>query len=436
MTDTIYAPASAPGKAGVAVIRVSGPHARQSLQSLTRKMPPPRHAVLTSLIHPRTQDLIDRALVLFFQAPASFTGEDVAEYHIHGSRAVMQALLEALSAQPHHRMAGPGEFTRRAFENGKLDLTETEALADLINAETQTQKAQALKQMEGALSRLYEGWAANLKTMLAHIEADIEFPDEDMPQGILPGLLPQIENLAAEVASHLNDNRRGERLRDGVRIAILGAPNAGKSSLLNALAQRDVAIVSSIAGTTRDVIEAHLDLGGYPAIICDTAGLRDSGDEIENEGMRRAALRAAEADLKILLFDAANGHADEATMLHDDGQALHVWNKADLAAPDFAQDGFLMSVKTGEGLDALIHHLTQAVADLIGASETPSITRGRHREALNECLAALTRAACADLPELVAEDLRIAIRFLGRITGRVDVEDLLDVIFRDFCIGK
>ncbi len=466
LRTTIYALSSAPGRGGVAVVRVSGPQAAQSLKNLGGALPPPRLATLMKLTHSPNNvsretlpEMIDHALVLYFKAPASFTGEDVAEYHIHGGPAVIDALLNALAAQDGHRMAEPGEFTRRAFENGKMDLTEAESIADLIHAETQAQRMQALRQMEGALSSLYEGWTESLKKSLAHLEADIEFPDEDLPEGISPEITNTVTTLTNEMSAHLADNRRGERLRDGLKLVIIGAPNAGKSTLINALARRDVAIVSDIAGTTRDVIETHLDLGGYPVILADTAGLRpdqigaDDQDKIESEGIRRALERAQNADLKILLFDGTAPTPDAHTLNLADENALLVINKQDChpeapALKDLIagkidpsgirlQDDIIcISAKTGAGLAELETALIAKVETLIGKSEAPSLTRRRHREALEEALTALERSGAAPLPELVAEDLRLAIRALGRITGRVDVEDLLDVIFKDFCIGK
>ena len=476
--DTIFALSSAPGRGGVAVLRVSGPGAARGLLNLSRRktLPPSHKASLIKLIDNVSRETLDHALVIYFAAPASFTGEDVVEYHVHGGPAVINSVLEALSHQPAHRMATPGEFTRRAFENGKMDLTEAEAVADLIHAETHAQKLQALSQMEGGLSAIYEGWTERLKNTLAHLEADIEFPDEDLPEGITPEITDAIGKLLSELTAHLSDNRRGERLRDGLRLAIIGAPNAGKSTLINALTRRDIAIVSDIAGTTRDVIEAHLDLGGYPVIIADTAGLRPDQidatdhDKIESEGIRRALDRAKNADLKILLFDATQETPDTHTLNLLDDAALLVINKVDChpealalkdllselssrrkpgsratndQIPDQVRDDekgrndiICISAKSGAGLTALESALIARIETLLGSRETPSLTRRRHREALEDARQSLTRASSAPLPELLAEDLRLATRALGRITGRVDVEDLLDVIFRDFCIGK
>lgn len=440
---TIYALSSAAGRAGVAVVRVSGFESWNSAKKLIKNEIVPRKALYCTLVHPQQNTVIDQALVLAFKGPNSFTGEDVIEYHIHGGRAVLKDLLDYLESQDNHRMAEPGEFTRRAFEQGKMDLTEAEAIADLIDAETQAQKIQALSQMGGALLGLYTEWTDSLKNALAHLEADIEFPDEDLPDGLLPQIRPKIKELACEMAEHLNDNRRGERLRDGIHMVVIGAPNAGKSSLINALTQRDVAIVSDMAGTTRDVIDTHLDLGGYPVILSDTAGLRpdqigEKGqDKIESEGIRRALARAQEADVKILLFDGTQDKADHHTLKLKDEQAIIVVNKSDeekALALDF--DHISVSAKTGEGLDELITAIIAHIEHMIGSRESPSLTRERHRTALVAARESLERALNNDLPELVAEDMRLAIRDLGRITGKVDVEDLLDVIFNDFCIGK
>lgn len=443
MTDTIFALATAPGRAGVAVVRVSGAAAGEALRALSgRALPVARMAVLTKLRDPATAEALDDALVLWFPAPRSFTGEDVAELHLHGGRAVVAGVVGALGELPGLRPAEPGEFTRRAFENGRMDLTAAEAVADLVHAETAAQRRQALRQMAGALGALYEGWRSRLLRALAHLEADIDFPEEDLPGGVSDAVRPVIEALAAEIAAHLDDRGRGERLRDGLHVAIVGAPNAGKSSLLNALAGREAAIVSSRAGTTRDVIEVHLDVGGYPVVLADTAGLREAKDEIEEEGIRRALDRAGHADLKLAVFDGTEWPAlDEATQRLVDDDAMVVVNKVDVRRPP--QGGTVngrpvlpVSARTGEGLRALEQGLAAVAADRLAGSGTPALTRARHRSALEDCRASLIRALDAALPELAAEDVRLASRSLGRITGRVDVEDVLDVIFRDFCIGK
>lgn len=444
MDATIFALATAPGRSGVAVVRVSGHGAGAALSALTtRPLPTPRMATLARLRDPADGSVLDDALVLWFPAPRSFTGEDVVELHLHGGRAVVAAVTRALGALPGLRVAEPGEFTRRGFENGKFDLTAAEAVADLIDAETAAQRRQALRQMEGELGRLYDRWRDRLTRALAHLEADIDFPDEDLPGGVSDAVRPVLTGLAAEIAAHLNDGGRGERLREGLHIAIIGAPNAGKSSLLNALARRDAAIVSAHAGTTRDVVEVHLDLGGYPVILADTAGLRDTADEVEAEGVRRARRRAEQADVKVAVFDGTLWpDLDANTRALLDSDTVVVLNKADVATAlpaDAAVDGhpaLPLSARSGDGIASLESRLTALSGDRLAASGAPALTRARHRGALEDCAASLQRALSALLPELAAEDVRLASRALGRITGRVDVEDLLDVIFRDFCIGK
>lgn len=440
--DTIFALATPAGRSGVAVLRVSGPHAGAALEALTgRALPQPRIAMLRRLIG--ADDVpIDDALVLWFPAPHSFTGEDVAELHLHGGPAVIAAALAALSSRENLRLAQAGEFTRRAFENGKLDLAEVEGIADLIAAETEAQRRQALRQAEGALSRLHDLWRERLLRALARLEALIDFPDEDLPLQLRASIDSEIEDLQSEIARHLADQHRGERLRDGLAIAILGAPNVGKSSILNRLAQREAAIVSAVAGTTRDVIEVRLDLAGYPVTIADTAGLRESADEIEAEGVKRALARAEHADLKLLVFDAGRWPAiDAETAKLIDDAALCVLNKAELLRePEpVAVEGravIEVSARTGLGIEALVTAIGTRAADLMASGEGVVVTRARHRAALEECEAALARAVEAALPELKAEDLRLALRALGRIAGRVDVEDVLDLIFKEFCIGK
>lgn len=445
-TDTIFAPATAPGRAGVAVIRVSGPKAGKALSRLGGQEPESRKLTRVKILDPATEDVLDDALVAWFPSPHSFTGEDVLELHVHGGRAVLDGVLGALNSIGGLRPAEPGEFTRRAFEAGKLDLTQAEALADLVDADTRAQARQALKQMGGALKSRYEDWRVRLIQSLAHLEAVIDFPDEGLPEETAKVLWDSVAALDAEIVDHLADDGRGERLRDGVHVAIVGPPNAGKSSLLNMLAKRDAAIVSETAGTTRDVIDVHLDLGGYPVMIADTAGLRDTDDAIEDEGVRRARQRADQADLVIALFDGAvYPQRDPTTEALIDEHTLVVINKADLLDQAREQelnveDGwsatYFVSVKTGFGLDHLISEVTERVGKLCDGGTDAPLTRARHRAALTECRDAIARAQQITLPELAAEDLRLAMRALGRITGHVDVEDLLDVIFSDFCIGK
>ena len=418
------------------MLRVSGPDSLRLIQALTSgKAPPPRNAGLRTLTH--GQQVIDRALVLYFPSPNSFTGEDMAEFHIHGGGAIKRALaraLEALGSAP----ADAGEFSKRAFLNGRIDLTGAEAIADLIDAETDAQLAQAANQANGGLMRLYDEWTGRLARSLAYLEAGLDFPDEDLPQDFTAGVTVDVAALAEEITGHLADARRGERLREGAHIAILGPPNAGKSSLLNALAEREIAIVSPIAGTTRDIVEAHLDLGGYPVILADTAGLRETSDSVEREGVARALSRAESADLTLILF-AADAAPDPA-MLSKLGEAtLPLLSKCDLAPrPAWATAEFLaISTATGEGLPALARHLSSTVRELAAtpADRAPP-TRERHRADLAATLESLRRFGTAPAPDLAAEDLRLALRSLGRLTGRVDSENLLDIIFRDFCIGK
>jgi tRNA modification GTPase len=448
VTETLFALASAPGRAAIAIWRLSGDGAAAALRRLTgRDLPPPRRAVVRKLVDPESGGELDRALVLWLPGPESFTGEDSAELHTHGGRAVAEAVAAALAKIPGLRHAEPGEFSRRAFLNGKLDLTEAEAIADLALAETQAQRVQALAQAGGALGAIYDGWRAELIGLRAHLEADIEFPDEDIGDP-LAGLSRQLDGLRAAIGAHLADGHRGERLRNGLTVAVVGAPNAGKSSLVNALARRDVAIVSPEAGTTRDAIEVHLDLGGYPVILVDTAGLRDAGGAIEAEGIARARLRAGSADLVLALF-AADAEPDAETLGLVDERAVLVRSKADVEDVDGLARPYgekvrvrghaapiSISTKTNAGLDALLQTLTSRVAALLADTGAPPPTRARHREALTHSLAALHSAAAAAEPELAAEDLRRAADALGRITGRIDIEDMLDSIFRDFCIGK
>ena len=372
---------------------------------------------------------------MWFPGPQSVTGEDVAEFHIHGSAAVITALIEALRRLG-LRLAEPGEFSRRAFLNRKLDLVQAEAIADLVAAETEAQRRQALRQLDGHLGALYRGWSARLLRLLAHLEAVIDFPDEDLPPALEAEIAADTLALATEIDAHLADNRRGERLRDGIAIAIIGLPNAGKSTLLNALARREAAITSPIAGTTRDVIEVAVDLAGYPVILADTAGLRESADAIEQEGLRRAIARAEDAALRLYVFDACKPEEAAGATAWLGPDTLLVANKTDLVGEAHLPFGALpVSALTGDGLPELVAALVQRISADYDASAA-LITRARHREALEDVYAALRRAVDATLPELRAEDLRLGWRNLGRITGAVDVEDLLDVIFADFCIGK
>jgi tRNA modification GTPase len=551
--DTVFALSSGRPPAAIAVVRMSGPRAGEALKALTGKNPPvPRHAAFVRVQDPETKAVIDEGLALFFPGPRSETGEDVAELQLHGGRAVVAATLAALGKLEGLRPAEAGEFTRRAFENGKLDLTAVEGLADLVMAETEGQRAQALRQMQGALGKRAESWRERLIRALALVEARIDFSDEaDVPEDLVQPALTIVRELANEIEQALADGHRGERLREGLVVAIAGPPNAGKSTLLNRIARREAAIVSPYAGTTRDVIEVHLDLGGLPVTLLDTAGIRDTDDPVEMEGVRRARERAASADLVLWVVDAsdatsavavpatarsavapggdrpepvsglASAGCGEATGLEsktsapgyrsrarppspsevrrraksDDETATSpllnlgshlaeppVWlirNKIDLVEGDRRNESlseqfgrnelgilsngalnnivnssleqknednsdnigylFYISATAGEGLDALISALSRHAESFLAGAEPALVTRQRHRSALETALAALRRALDPELAgreDLLAEELHIASRALGRLTGRVDVEDILDVIFRDFCIGK
>jgi tRNA U34 5-carboxymethylaminomethyl modifying GTPase MnmE/TrmE len=513
--ETIFALASGAGRAAVAVMRISGAASPALLASLCGgTAPPPRRASLRRLRGPDGDDL-DRALVLNLPGPGSYTGEDSAELFLHGGRAVVDAVADALVALG-ARPAEPGEFTRRAFLNGRMDLTEAEGVADLIEAETQAQRRQALRQTEGALSRRLSGWADRLRLLLAEQEALIDFPDEDLPPDVEARVLAEIAALHAEMTAQLDDGRHGERLREGLVFVVGGAPNVGKSSLVNALAARDVAIVSPLPGTTRDALETRVILGGVPVTLVDTAGLRDAADAIEAEGIRRARARAAEADLLVTVClplsgdavasgdNVANlvmtvpgldpginpvthaqppplaapiaqttavlpipgtplgngvggrvtpGHDDEETVgaAHDDptlsrpagegaeqseaGEGLLVVNKIDLGGA-VPPNAIGVSAKTGAGLDALRDRLAEHAKRLTQMEGPPPLTRARHRAALAQAAEHLHAAGAAPWPELRAEDLRLALRALGRITGHVGVEDILDTLFSKFCIGK
>lgn len=477
-TDTIIALASGSGRAGVAVIRMSGPGSAGVVRAIThanrpyrgdstgstgsgrpldpgdvsRETPPPqsfpqpRKAAVRRLFD-ETGDFLDEALVLWMPGPLSYTGEDVAEFHVHGGPAVIEAVLGAALRTRLCRIAEPGEFTRRAFDSGRMDLTQAEAIGDLIDAETEGQRRQAGRLYQGEAARVFEGWRGLLVSAMAALEASIDFPDEaDIPGEINLSALEPIEALAVDLESALGDAGRLASVREGFRIAILGPPNAGKSSLMNRLARREAAIVSPIAGTTRDVVEVRLVLSGYPVWVADTAGLREAADAIEAEGIRRALTRAEEADLRIWVSDAAEAaNVSRETLSTFRNGDLRVLNKADLLngpSPPLAgaEDVFVLSARTGAGFDPLERRLAQIVRDRLETDEAPLVTRARHRELVEEALAAVERglegARIGIGAELVSEDLRLAARALGRITGSIDAEDLLDVIFSQFCVGK
>jgi tRNA modification GTPase len=429
MTDTIFALASGSTRAAIAVMRLSGPNTGPTVAALIGgALPAPRHASLRRLRDP-SGALLDHALVLWFPAPNTYTGDDCAELHLHGGRAVIDGVADALATSG-LRPAEPGEFTRRAFLNGRMDLVEAEAVHDLVAAETEAQRRQALRQLEGALGALYQDWADRLRGILAYQEALIDFPDEDLPPEVEDQLLATLRTVRTEVAAHLNDAHRGEKLREGLFFAITGAPNVGKSTLINALAERDVAIVSAIPGTTRDALETRVILGGVPVTLVDTAGLRETTDSIEAEGVRRARARAQDADLAMTVVEAGSPPPDTAGDNH-----LLIANKSDLGRP--GPDGALrISAKTGQGMDELRARLATTARQMTESSGPPPLTRARHRAALLAAAEHLDAAEHAELPELRGEDLRLAMRALGRITGHVGVEDILDTVFSRFCIGK
>jgi tRNA modification GTPase len=451
MIDTIFAPATAPGRAAVGVVRLSGPGTKAAVRSLAGGVPAPRKASLRRLTG-ADGAVLDEALVLWFQGPASYTGEDAAEFHVHGGPAVMTAVLEALQAQG-LRLAEPGEFTRRAFENGKLDLAQAEGVADLIEAETQAQRRQALDQVAGALGQglsplgqAQQRWRADLIEALMVFEAAVDFPDEEVPADVVARAQPILAGLISELDLALADAKRGERVREGFRIALVGPPNAGKSTLLNALARREAAIVTATPGTTRDIIEVPLRLGGYKVLLADTAGLRDTADEIEAEGVRRAKAWAGEADLRAWVVDGSAAGSGLAPAELEAGD-LCIINKADLPPGGETSRALLearaaelevhrLSAQRESDIAVLETILTQHVVSALAGAEPPAATRLRHRELLGEAVERLHRAVEQEAPELAAEDVRLAARALDRITGRIDPEDVLDRVFASFCIGK
>lgn len=422
-------------------MRVSGPEAGAIVDAMVSPRPENRKAALRRVRDPHSGEVLDEALVLWLAAPRTETGEDMAELHLHGSPAIVKAVLAALGQIPGCRLAEPGEFARRAFENGKLDLAQVEGLADLIEAETDAQRHQALAQMRGALSDLYEGWRRALVEACALMEAAIDFSDEgDVAGDAVEHAYGIVRELQEEIGAHLADGHRGEILRDGFRVVLAGPPNAGKSSLLNALARRDAAIVSEEAGTTRDVLEVHLDLDGLPVIVTDTAGIREAEGKVEKEGIRRALAHARQADLVLWLTDATEPAAPPPPELFQRGDNFWraVSTKIDIPGAVPPPLASAISVKSGAGLPELVNLIAGAARERIGASSAPAITRVRYRQHLTTCMDSLKRFM--DSPstehELRAEDLRQAIQAIGRITGRVDVEEVLGEIFGRFCIGK
>jgi len=446
---TIFALSSGRPPAAIAVVRICGPQAGITLEKLIGRVPEPRLATLARVRDPQSGETIDEALALWFPAPHSETGEDMAELQVHGSSAVIAAVFDALGSVEGCRPAEPGEFTRRAFENGRLELTEVEGLADLIAAETPAQRRQAFRQLKGLIGDQAEAWRREIIEILALIEARIDFSDEgDVPEDLVRPALFAAQQLRSKIAAALLHTKRSERLRDGMVVAIAGPPNAGKSTLLNRLARREAAIVSPFPGTTRDVIEVHFNLDGYPVTLLDTAGIRESAEPVEQEGIRRARERAEAADLVLWAIDgSANG--GEAGLVDKNIDKSATWivrNKSDLLVDKLcinsessSTGSFFVSAATGAGMDALADALASYARDFFSATDAAIVTRARHRRAFEDTTAALDRAiahGAAGSEELIAEELRVAATTLGRLTGRVDVEDILDVIFREFCIGK
>ena len=438
--DTIFSLATAVGRSATAMIRISGSRVRDLSTIFNFDMPEPKVAKLRILAHQKQR--LDQSIILFFKGPESYTGEDVIEFHIHGGRAVIESIYKVLTDQTGFRVAENGEFTRRAVVNGRIDLTAAEGINDLINAQTEAQRIQGLQQLEGGLRRQLEIWSESIKTYGAHIEAYIDFPDEEIPSDVLTKLVIDIQETGIEMEKFLDDGRKGEILRDGMKVAVIGPPNVGKSSFVNWLTKRDIAITSQEAGTTRDIIEANINLSGYPVIVADTAGLRKSAGNIEAEGIKRARQWAIGAELRLLILDPPN--ALRASLFSDllKPNDIIIMNKTDrqTSAKTRNPNWLYMSVKTGDGLSNVLEKITDVALLKMGEYGSVSITQTRHRKLISECIYLLGNARLgllnkADL-ELVAEDIRSANHSIGRITGKVDVEDLLDIVFTDFCIGK
>ena len=442
---TIYALSTGPGIAGIAIIRVSGKNTADVIKKITgNKLPNPREATRRKFNYINTNELIDEGVLLWFPAPNSYTGEDLAEFHVHGSRAVITALHKTIAQIENCRLAEPGEFTKRAFQNGKISLLKAESIADLISSETEIQRKQALKIMSGKSSNRFNSWREKLLKILSHVEAKIDFPDENLPKDILIDIQKTSDQVSFEIQKTLNDQKVGEKIREGFKIAIIGPTNAGKSSLLNYLSKRDVAIVSETAGTTRDVIETHLNLDGYPVIVSDTAGIRDSKDEIEQKGVKLALHRADDADLKLVIIDGNSNDLNKTLKDFVDENAILVVNKSDLLNGNLNEkfkkhEYVLVSIKNNSNLDQLISKIKNKLKNKFISNEDILITRERHRQHLEHCITYLKsfkNKKGSEEFDKAAEDLRLATRHLGMIVGKVDVEELLDSIFNDFCIGK
>ena len=442
---TIYSLSSGPGISGIAIIRVSGQETSKILELLTKKnLPKPRVATLRKINKINTSELIDEGIILWFPGPESYTGEDMAEIQVHGSKAVIDAIHSSISTVENCRLAEPGEFTKLAFQNGKINLLKAESIADLISAETEIQRKQAIKIMNGKSADQFNFLREKLLKILSHVEAKIDFPDEDLPNDILKEIKKSSDEVSINIEKILDDQKVGERIREGFKIAILGPTNAGKSSLLNHLSNRDVAIVSEIAGTTRDVIETHLNIDGYPVIVSDTAGIRESKNEIEKKGIKLSLNRAEEADLKLIVVDAKNIDFTDVLKSLMDKNAILVINKSDLLKEDINPEikklnYVLISIKENLNIDELILKIKNNLKNKFITSDDILITRERHRQHLEQCLEHLKNFNKKNEVEdfdKAAEDLRLATRHLGMIVGKVDVEEILGSIFNDFCIGK
>lgn len=446
--NSIFAMCTGHGKAGVAVFRISGPESFQALQELTSQKisnMQPRCMYLAKIHRPSSKELIDYGMVVFFPKGASFTGEDVVELHVHGSLAVTKLLNIALTELQYLRLAKPGEFARRAFLNDKLDLTSAEGLADLLDAETEMQHKQAIRQLGGELEKIYDSWRSELLKIMALIEAYIDFPDEEIPDEVLVSSQSYIDKLISSIEEHLSDNNRGERLRSGIKLAIIGKPNAGKSSLLNQLMQREIAIVSDIAGTTRDVIEGHLDIGGYPVILQDTAGIRShTTDQIEQIGIEKAKKTQENSDITIFIFDSRNLDTDisEFSELFNENSII-VLNKIDLLEKELSLPQQIIghniikaSLKQKIGQKEIIEQIKNIAEKIANPGESPAITRERHRTQLENALTALRQFSFTNDLVLAAEDLRMTVRYLSNITGTITADEVLGEIFANFCIGK